>query len=159
MPARKRLRADDIPIFARSARNPKAKKLGGRGPSAPPPQTTPEPKAIEKELNGQAAPNVVSAQPAPSPADIPWEPCLTNVVPFEDLTRLMCDRIFFHVGMVDPPQGGAKFEIEAKLGEIQSVEDHARVRIPVLSECLVDKDSVLFPKTRFDSSMNVVSIL
>ena len=59
--------------------------------------------------------------------------------------------------MEEPPEGGAKFEIEAKLGEIQTREEHTRLRMPVLTECLIDKNNPSLTQTRFESSMTVVS--
>ena len=79
-----------------------------------------------------------------------------NVIPYEDLTRKVCDWIFATIGTAAPPAGGAMFEIEAKLGEIRDAEDDARINLPVDTEAVFNKDK--FRKTRFESTMNIVSV-
>ena len=118
----------------------------------------PEIAQVKQEPNGHTIANtaVVPEQPI-AMAAMPWEPSIINATPYEDLTRLMCDQIFARIGMEEPPEGGAKFEIEAKLGEIQTREEHRRLRMPVLTECLIDKDNLSLTQTRFESSMTVVS--
>ena len=85
-----------------------------------------------------------------------WEPSIVNSDAYDDLTRLLCDLIFHQIGG-EPPSEGAKFEIEAKLGEIQSRDEHARLRFPVMSETLLSTDNLSLPATRFESSMDFVS--
>ncbi len=75
--------------------------------------------------------------------------------PYEELTRHICDMIFHTIGNTDPPTDGAVFEIEAKLGEIHNIEEGRRLRLPVITETMFDKNSFGSP-TRFESSMNVV---
>ncbi|KAL9619226.1 MAG: hypothetical protein Q9160_006161 [Pyrenula sp. 1 TL-2023] len=153
-PARKRLRYAEIPVFARSARPGKSIKYAGgpyspapvkQSPSPLPPAAAPPPAPPASTVNGQlplnGAPPPMPLQQPPSTSP-PWEACITNTVPYEDLTRLLCDLIFLHIGGAEPPEGGAKFEIEAKLGEIQSREEHTRLRYPMMTEALVNTDNV-----------------
>jgi mRNA capping enzyme, beta chain len=85
-----------------------------------------------------------------------WEPSIMGSTPYEELTRYICDMIFNTIGNADPPTGGAVFEIEAKLGEIHNIEEGRRLKLPVMTETVFDKNS-FGPPTRFESSMNIVS--
>jgi mRNA capping enzyme, beta chain len=100
----------------------------------------------------QAMPVVATAPAEPSD----WEPSIMGSTPYEELTRYICDMIFNTIGNADPPTGGAVFEIEAKLGEIHNIEEGRRLKLPVMTETVFDKNS-FGPPTRFESSMNVVS--
>ncbi len=77
--------------------------------------------------------------------------------PYEELTRYLSDMIYNTIGNAEPPAGGAVFEIEAKLGEIHNMEEGRRIRLPVITETIFDKNG-FGPPTRFESSMNVVSL-
>lgn len=167
--SRKRLRYDEIPIFARSARAEKQKsgKFGGTArlldraqPAVATPQIKAEPelRSVKQETNGTAFEPLASAPaqaPSTATAAMPWEASIVNVEPYEDLTRFMCDKMFQIIGSADPPIGGAKFEIEGKLGEIQTHDEQSRLDMPVLTETLIAKDNLRLTRTRFESSMTV----
>lgn len=161
-PPRKRSKRAEIPIFARSARPNKQplrliKKDGVQSVSH-----------IPAAVSGNAPVNGVTnhSQPMQSMPVMPlapvgpsdWEPSITGSIPYEDLTRYICDAIFNTIGSVDPPTGGAVFEIEAKLGEIHNIEEGRRLRLPVMTETIFDKHN-FGPPTKFESSMNVVSVM
>lgn len=160
-PPRKRSKRTEIPIFARTARpnKPPLKlimKDNIRSASHVPPT-----------VNGHASTNgtvnhAASMRAIPVAATVPiepsdWEPSIMGTVPYEELTRYISDMIYNTIGNAEPPTDGAVFEIEAKLGEIHNIEEGGRIRLPVMTETVFDK-SRFGPPTRFESSMNVVSV-
>lgn len=160
-PPHKRSKRTEVPIYARSARPNKPPLKFTMTESVRPAAHVPPSVNGLAPLNG----NVNRAQPVqttPVAAALPvqpsdWEPSIMGSTPYEELTRYICDMIFNTIGNADPPTGGAVFEIEAKLGEIYDVEEGRRIRLPVMTETVFDKNK-FGPPTRFESSMNVVSI-
>ena len=160
-PPRKRSKRTEIPIFARTAR-----------PNKPPlnfnvKESVRSNSHLSPAVNGYASVNGIAnhaphTQAVPVAAITPiepsdWEPSIMGSTPYEELTRHICDMIYNTIGNADPPTDGAVFEIEAKLGEIHNIEEGRRIRLPVMTETIFDKNQ-FGPPTRFDSSMNVVSI-
>ena len=95
----------------------------------------------------------------------PWEPSFTNIIPAEELVRVVSDFLFQHVVQrldvgVGPAgggtEGGAVLEIEAKIGQLIDKNTNDRLRLPVLNECVVSHTD---PSIRiaFKSSMTEVS--
>ncbi len=124
-----------------------------------------QPRAqLKSQVNGHTAMNGSAVAPAPpaAPASVdasglPWEHSIINEVPFEDLTRRICDWIFLTIGDAETPSGGAVFEIEAKIGDIFDIEEGRRLKLPhIVTETIFNKD--VFRKTKFESSMNMVRI-
>ncbi|KIV77563.1 hypothetical protein PV11_09353 [Exophiala sideris] len=153
---RKRARRDDVPLFARSARTKHLRFIKGAPVIAP---TRSEP-AIKREPqipNGQPQLQVVPSIPeiATTPSELPWEPSITNVVPVEDLTRKLCTWIYSILGEANTPQGGAVFEIEAKLGSIFDEQASHRLSLPVETETFFNRDKFR-GRTSFKSSMNMI---
>lgn len=181
-PPRKRLRRDEVPIFARSARTRplkfiKAPPVTAAARSQPParkegvgqPIVNGQPHA-QAHVQGQgvatgpapgSAPSQVQAVvPGVVPAaaaqdELPWEPSITNVVPYEDLSRRVCDWVVQMIGMANPPGGGAMFEIEAKIGSIVDEQTGHRLSLPVETEALFNRDKFR-GRTSFQSSMDMV---
>ena len=132
---------------------------GSVPPSAngPPPQAAPAP-APAPALAPQA-----STRPVGSLG--PWEPSITGLIPFEEITKSLCDFLFKHVVMRnDVAVGGAGsvatgqgtiIEVEAKLGHVIDQDRRERLRLPVLTESVINRDSGF--RTAFESSMTVVS--
>ncbi|KAI9796754.1 MAG: mRNA-capping enzyme subunit beta [Piccolia ochrophora] len=187
-PPRKRQRHDEPPIFARKASKSTSSSPVIPNKRQPQPATTPtsvtpinhEAKDAKppsqatdqsgglKEANGvpSNATNNGIALPQSQPAanDGPlgrWEPSITNVEPFEELTNQIMDFLFYEVvdrkdvnagtaGNV--PGQGAQIEIEAKLGQLIDKNTENRLRLPVKTECILNKDD---PNMRviFKSSM------
>jgi len=91
----------------------------------------------------------------------PWEPTITNMIPYEELTRIVSDFIYSHVIMVDDPMllgtgpGDAQLEIEAKLGQIVDRDSNERLRLPVVSETVLNMDDPSL-RVQFKSSMTEV---
>ncbi|KAF7503195.1 hypothetical protein GJ744_004228 [Endocarpon pusillum] len=157
-PPRKRSKRAEIPIFARTARpNKPPLRLIMKGnvrsvPHAPPavnghPSTN---GSVHQAAPMRAMP--VTASVPIEPSD--WEPSIMGSTPYEELTRYICDMIYNTIGNAEPPTDGAVFEIEAKLGEIHNIEEGRRIRLPVMTETIFDKNQ-FGPPTRFESSMNV----
>lgn len=108
--------------------------------------------------------NAVKESAADNPLG-PWEPTITNVIPSEELTKLICDFLFQQVVMrkdigAGPAGGmavgsGAILEVEAKLGRLIDKSRGERLRLPILSETVISKDD---PNLRlaFESSMSQV---
>jgi hypothetical protein len=146
---RKRLRRDEIPIFARSARQgPLKLSKDSTVTSVKPPTPNRPPLKKEPNVNGNAAP----PGPSTGPTALPWEPSITNVIPYEDLTRHISDWIVGTIDKENAPAGGAMFEIEAKIGEIHDLEEGRRLSLPVGCETIFLKDR--WRRTKFESSMD-----
>lgn len=159
-PVRKKLKRDEIPIYARSARPNNPPRLSrGQGPvSRQDIKQEPRDDAQMPSNGTQIAPTSVPMMIAAPPRDLtegPWEPSIMNIIPYEDLTRSVCQWIVGTIGNAEPPSGGAVFEIEAKLGEICAADDGERINLPVSTETIFNKDK--FRATKFESTMNVVS--
>jgi hypothetical protein len=156
----KRQRREEVPIYARSARRGPLKLIkNSTGTSVQPIGQTKRP------LNGRVASNNAIApqqhaqtpgpppQPSSKPTALSWEPSITNVLPYEDLTQHVSSWIFNTIGREDPLSDGAFFEVEAKLGTIHDIEGGRRLNLPVMTETVFDRSG--FRRTRFDSSMDL----
>ena len=96
----------------------------------------------------------------------PWEPSITGVIPYEEVTKIICDFLFQQVvlrkDIAAGPAGAvatgstAVLEVEAKLGQLIDRDRGCRLQLPVLSECVVSKDDAGY-RTKFESSMSLVS--
>lgn len=95
----------------------------------------------------------------------PWEPTILNEIPSEEVTRIISDFLYTEVVMRDgvgvAPAGGGKLEgavleIEAKVGQIIDKNTDERLRLPVMTECVLDKSEPSV-RTIFRSSMTEVS--
>ncbi len=95
----------------------------------------------------------------------PWEPSITGFIPFEEITKQLCDFLFQHVvlrtdvaaaaaGSAAAGQG-AIIEVEAKLGHLMDMDRRERLVLPVLTESVINRESRL--RTSFESKMTVVS--
>ena len=181
-------RWQDVPVYAKSVRGPKrtaelfALSLQRRGTEqhvlppnqvlhkAPIPQTLGQVNGVPNATNHNPPVNGVRmpvAQPALAnngPLG-PWEPSILNIIPSEELTRVISDWLFEHVVLredvgVGPAGGaadqGAVLEIEAKIGQLMDKNTNDRIRIPVLNECVVSHADPNL-KIAFKSSMTEVS--
>ncbi|KAJ5480730.1 hypothetical protein N7539_006624 [Penicillium diatomitis] len=93
----------------------------------------------------------------------PWEPSITGFIPYEELTKQLCDFLFQHVVMrtdvaVDATGSAAAgagtiVEIEAKLGHVVDQDRRERLVLPVLTESVINRDSRV--RTAFESNMTV----
>lgn len=129
------------------------------GPAVPPPRTNgPPPPAAAVAV--AAAPRVEEQGSLG-----PWEPSITGFIPFEEITKQLCDFLFQHVVVrTDVAAGaagsaaagqGAIIEVEAKLGHLMDMDRRERLVLPVLTESVINRESRL--RTSFESSMTVVS--
>lgn len=101
-------------------------------------------------VNGQGQPNATT-----SPSDRPWEPSILMEPAPDDLTRYLCDWIFFKIGNRHLPVGGAAFEIEAKVGTIFDDQSGQRLSLPADTETVFNRQNYR-GRTSFKSSMDVV---
>ncbi|KAH7179785.1 CYTH-like domain-containing protein [Fusarium flagelliforme] len=104
----------------------------------------------------RAVPAAHPAPPAePSPNEIlgPWEPSITGVKPFEDISRKVADFLFLNVlnapDMGEISSRGIQFEVEAKLGTLIDKDTRHRVDRGIASECVLLDSS----RIKFESSM------
>ncbi|PGH11354.1 hypothetical protein AJ80_07144 [Polytolypa hystricis UAMH7299] len=134
---------------------------------APPPRnkSLPPRPPLPSNTNGQPPANgtmLLSEQVQSSLG--PWEPSITGIIPHEEVTKLICDFLFQQVVMrkdlgAGPAGGsatgqGAILEVEAKLGQIVDKNRGERLRLPVLTECVLSRDDPGI-RTAFESSMSL----
>lgn len=154
----------DIPIWARSARGGRPLRwLEGaqvkryqRQKEQPRPTPIPHTEPVPMpRTNGNAV--------QPKAEDAPgkkwkWDDTISNTIPLETITTKICNWIYREIGQAQPPQG-SMFEIEAKIGSIVHYDSNKRLKdVPGFE--FIDSEVLLntqFLRTRFDSSMNIVS--
>ena len=182
---KKRRREDGVPVYAQSARkicrNPyllgirpvrstptvKYESSGGNivaGATSNQPSNPPQ-------TNGHpiSTPHVPmpASQPLPQGRGSlgPWEPNILNIIPYEEITKAVSDFLFTEVvlrndvGVVSNHgvhSQDAVLEIEAKIGQIIDRNTNDRLRIPVMSECVLCRNDPSI-RTTFKSSMTEVS--
>lgn len=155
---KRRERYREIPIFAQSARQRGRggplingqRQMAGKSPAMvhqQPPSTIPYPPKPEVDTT-----KILGE----------WEPTINNVIPAEELTREIMNYLYGTVvqmnGVVFGPAGGstssrgAVVEIEAKIGQIIDKNTNDRLRLPVMTECLLSRTDPNL-RTAFRSSM------
>ena len=113
------------------------------------------PKLVKEESNGHAPPVVDMPVPKAQPEFKndgplgPWEPSILAILPAEELTRVVADFLFAEVVIRDDvaastagagPGRGTVLEIEAKLGQFIDRGTDSRLRLPVMTECVLIKN-------------------
>lgn len=115
--------------------------------------------------NGPSVPSLASA---PSVGSLgPWEPSITGFIPYEEITKILCDFLFKNVVMRNDvaagPAGSAAaghgtiIEVEAKLGHLIDQDRRERLQLPILTESVVNRENPHF-RTSFESNMSIVRI-
>lgn len=93
-----------------------------------------------------------------------WEYSVTNVIPFEEMTREISNFLWQHVvkdhamGTGDAgavPSSLGQYEIEARLGRLVDPKTHQRFYLPVKTEVVVKEDV----DVAFESKMTEVQPL
>ena len=127
---------------------------------------------VQSETNGHnVPPNGVNVPPIQATLTNtgplgPWEPSILNIIPSEELVKVVSDWLFAEVVLredvgVGPAGGaagqGAVLEIEAKIGQLIDKNTNDRLRLPVISECVISQSD---PNVRvaFKSSMTEVRV-
>lgn len=179
---RKRRRFEEIPIFARSCREPlrpgsqnRAPTNKGRSPvrkaTHPSQPIQPITRQLKQEPNGHTI--LINDTPLPNAHSMgldsgllgPWEDSITNTIPSDEYLRQLSDFLYKEVvGRLDVDVGpagggsnsGAVIEIEAKIGQLIDRNTNTRLRLPVRTECIIKNDSGL--RVNFKSSMTEVRI-
>lgn len=189
---RKKVRYTEPPIFAR--RVPRGSQRGPIIPNPRPPIPKHSPARIPQHRrstsvqgaepspsttslqtparptvpNGTTPPNGRPLPPAPTEPVYgslgPWEPSISGKIPYEEITKVVCDFLFKEVVLRrDLPAGaagasaigsGAMLEIEAKLGKIVDKERGGRLRLPIMTECVMNANASDY-RTAFESSMSL----
>lgn len=139
-----------------------------------------DPTAIQVQLvNSRKEDNDSFTPPIPPVPEVPEtahvsthfslneEPSITGFIPYEETTKVVCDFLYEHVvartgidvtGIGETSHSGAVLEIEAKLGRIIDRDRRERLRLPVVTECVLSRDRREYPyRLTFESSMTVVS--
>ncbi|MCJ1380404.1 mRNA-capping enzyme subunit beta [Xylographa soralifera] len=183
--AKKRQRFQSPPIFAKSWRamqNGNGNPLRTTGKSTKL-RTPPFAKSEKVEIKSQGPYNTADSSKEDSNGHItpvgevkvmktepleltdealgPWEYNIVNILPNEELTRIVADFLFAEVvnrkDIGTGPAGagfgaGAVLEVEAKLGQLVDKNTNDRLRLPVMTECVISKND---PNLRvmFKSSM------
>lgn len=173
---RKRVRREDIPMWAHAARD-KPRFLNGPGGSKPSlrqrlgehgisqvarreqprPAATVQKKPTESQISHTALDSLVNGTEEKIMASI------ANIEPAEDLTRQITEWLAHQVLSDTMPTGGGIIEVEAKIGTIVDVDDvsHRVCRdYPIMSETIFDRDKydrVSGRRAKFQSSMKEVS--
>ncbi|KAI4160427.1 MAG: hypothetical protein LQ342_005751 [Letrouitia transgressa] len=166
---KKRWRSGEVPIYAQSFRKVGLSELHKRNGAVKPStlmKRGSQPPATDDANGTLPYGNEVSTSQAQAEMPNggllgPWEPSITNVVPAEELTREISNYLFAEVvqrnGCGFAPAGGmqssgAIVEIEAKIGNIIDRNTNDRIRIPVMTECILDRNDPSL-RTAFRSSM------
>jgi polynucleotide 5'-triphosphatase len=172
-PAKKRVRRyTEIPIWARSVRDPTALEIGQRAKlngkqaeSASPHAAATQAPVVAKQLETNGSRNsspavsrmgIPDAPPDPSIILGPHEMCLTKDPPPKGMTKIVADFFFQQVVSRDDfgelSSRGVEIEIEAKLGHLIDRGTNHRYSLPILSECVLAPNANL----AFRSSMTLV---
>lgn len=169
----------EIPIWAQSVPrhnrplngNPRRPVSRQAPNSLTPGQSNGQPKAMQgakgnfNQANGVHVPMAQPTLANTGPLG-PWEPSFLNIIPADEIVRILSDALFQHVVLRDDvgvapagggTDGGAVLEIEAKIGQLIDKNTNDRLRLPVLSECVVSQAD---PSIRiaFKSSMTEVGL-
>ena len=185
-PIRRKPRRQPTPIFAKSYRDFQKADTTGPGASSkafstngPPGHinghstisaSAPSSQGVVKQESSNSSQPVPTHVPVPQPATSssgplgPWEPSILNVIPLEEVVKVISDFLFAEVVLregigVGPAGGlaskGAVLEIEAKIGRLIDRNTNDRLRLPVMTECVVSQSD---PNLRisFESSMTEV---
>lgn len=167
-PFRKKTRRQPIPIFAQSIlgdahQQPTNHRPRSTNRAAP---VTATQANAHTQINGTSLP-VLQPTPAINGPLGPWEPSILNVIPSEELVKMVSDFLFREVVTRDDvgvgPAGGlatqgAVLEIEAKIGQLVSKDTNDRLRMAAITECIVSQADPSLRYT-FQSSMTEVSLL
>lgn len=161
MPNRRQLTGKSALTGKREPMEPK--KLPSQGPAQP----------TKEETNGHTVlSNDVPLLPIqPQLGDRgplgPWEPSFLNIITYDEVTRRISDFLFQEVVLRDDvgagPAGGtpgpdAVLEIEAKIGHLIDKNTNDRLRLPIMTECVLDKRDPNL-RIQFQSSMTEVAKL
>ncbi|KAL1976708.1 hypothetical protein VTN31DRAFT_2990 [Thermomyces dupontii] len=182
-PKHKKVRYDEPPIYARKAPRRSGMPPVIPNPRPPFPKHSTERFFSPGQQRPAAAPPAPSARPVPNGATPtgsrksvipapeptygplgPWEPSITGLIPHEELTKVICDFLFQQVVLrrdlgTGPPGATATgpmavLEVEAKLGQLIDRDRGGRLRLPVMSECILNREE-MGSRTAFESSMSL----
>lgn len=165
-------------MFARSWRDYHGSREGptdkrrspGRNPTHPVQPIQSTTRQVKQEPNGHAAPihdvplpNAHSMAPDPGLLG-PWEDSITDTIPSNEYIKHLSDFLYKEVvGRLDVDVGpagggstaGAVIEVEAKIGQLIDKNSNERLRLPVRTECVLNKDDPGL-RVNFKSSMTEV---
>ncbi|CUS09823.1 unnamed protein product [Tuber aestivum] len=169
-PPKKRARRDETPIWARKASRssssspvlPNRRQPSSANQHQPPQQQQPPPlpPPPPPPQQHQRPPPASGSTPRCVPCFGAWEPSICNTEPYEELTREVANFLFSQVVCQnDPalaPSGGdgpvVMIEIEAKIGHLIDKEQGERLKLPVVTETVLNVDEPGW-KIQFKSSM------
>ncbi|KAF2837136.1 mRNA triphosphatase CET1 [Patellaria atrata CBS 101060] len=162
---RKRKRNDPVPIWAQKRANPRP--INRQAPvNIPLPLPPQQPIQHTKTPNGQQKPQVTEPKPnpfikKPEPKTAVkkielWEPSITGIKPYDQLTRQVCDFLCEHVAWndlatLDPNVG--QLEVEAKLGKLFDKQTQQLFEMDIGNEAILHPEQNRY--IRFESSMSL----
>lgn len=151
-PPQKKPRRNDIPVWARPARQKPVRFVEGKFREPAPPQQAPH----QPSVGEQAAPSRANGSSVISqPIGLPESNNIPSIAEVDDLDTIaptICEWVFSFIGRVDPPPG-SKFEIEAKVGVIVQNDTDSRHVPLVWTEAVVNEEAV--HNTKFRSGMTL----
>ncbi|KAL8776296.1 MAG: hypothetical protein Q9213_008323 [Squamulea squamosa] len=158
----KQYRNGEVPIFAQQfnrrggSSNKGRRQVKSKSPSyvkQQPTSSVPHPSVKQQQTNGHDMSSMEGVRLMEGATELltPWEPTIRNIIPSEELTRTIMDHL---IATVHPMNESVldMVEIEAKIGQITDKDTNARVRIPVMTETLLDRNNPSL-HTKFESSM------
>ncbi|KAK1142875.1 hypothetical protein N8T08_007309 [Aspergillus melleus] len=121
-------------------------------------------RAETPPVNGPAAPSQPPDSPKATGSLGPWEPSIKGNIPYEEITKTICDFLYQHVVLrtdaVAAPAGtsaagqGAIIEVEAKMGQLIDMDRNERLHLPIQTEGVINKTNTRL-RTAFESTMTV----
>ncbi|KAL8806168.1 MAG: hypothetical protein Q9200_005144 [Gallowayella weberi] len=156
-----------VPIFAQSARqngragpSNNSRRQGIRKSPSPLPsglsqqsQNAALNPSVMQVTNGHGSMDGTRSTPGPAELLGPWEPAITNIIPSDELIRAIMNwliGIFHEMSEVILDM----VEIEAKIGILEDKNTGGRIRIPVETECIVNRNNPNL-QVQFKSSMTM----
>ncbi|KAL1633280.1 hypothetical protein SLS58_011146 [Diplodia intermedia] len=129
-------------------------------PERPPPPPQPQQQQpLHQPAPAQPAPRQPPAPPPAEGSSDGLEPSLTNVQPYDEIVRRVCDFLWqsvvdredLHGGVPEGAHPGIKLEIEGKLGTLVDKNTNERFALPIVTQAISALPS---QKLAFESFMN-----
>ena len=141
------LKIRDMPVWAKRYKDGKTDTIelnvsSGNGDAPPVHATAPA-----------ATPRAMASRPAASPASPQlrqWEANIIDQIPLDQMSKSLADWMFGNVVATPDLGSSAKWEVEAKLGHIIDQNTNSRLRLPGLTDFILDKSGL---RVAFRSSM------
>ena len=149
-----------MPEWAKSVLDPPGKRPGTKRNPASKGQAPA--RQVPAQVNGQVRVKTEEQSPPSEEESKKWEPSIINVIPQDEITKSVADFLFAQVlqnsdigvTSLGGSSQGAVLEIEAKLGRLIDKNTNDRLRLPVLTEAILNRNSTSV-NTMFETSMTI----